>query len=97
MMSKSDELLVGIVNNLADFEIIQNQHWYRVPVEKADKNLKKRWPPKWIAFYYTNSIKDYPMMIIHYAKVSSVKVATRQELFPQEKENYKAKLLQNFF
>jgi len=90
-MSKSDELLVGIVNNLADFEIIQNQHWYRVPVEKADKNLKKRWPPKWIAFYYTNSIKDYPMMIIHYAKVSSVKVATRQELFPEEAENYKAK------
>ena len=86
-----DELLVGIVNNLSDFEIIQNQHWYRVPVEKADKNLKKRWPPKWIAFYYTNSIKDYPLMIIHYAKVSSVKVATRQELFPEETENYKAK------
>ena len=90
MMNKSDELLVGIVNNLSDFEIIQNQHWYRVPVEKADKNLKKRWPPTWIAFYYTNSIKDYPMMIIHYAKVSAIKVATRQELFPDETENYKA-------
>jgi len=90
-MNKSEELLVGIVNSLSDFEIIQNQHWYRVPVEKVNKNLKKRWPPKWIAFYYTNSIKNYPQMIIHYAKVSSIREATRQELFPEETESYKSK------
>lgn len=89
--SNKEELLVGIVNRVADYKIIHNQFWYRVPVEKADKNLKRRWPPKWIAFYYTNKIKDYPLMIIHYAKVSGVKGATRQELFPEETENYKSK------
>jgi len=90
-MSKSEELLVGIVNTQSDFELIQNQHWYRVPVEKVNKNLKKRWPPKWIAFYYTNSIKDYSQMIVHFAKVSSIREATRQELFPEETEGYKSK------
>ena len=82
-----EELLIGIVNKLSDFEIIQNQLWYRIPVDKADKLLKRRWPPKWMAFYYTNAIKEYQQMIIHYAKVSGIKVATRQELFPEEEEN----------
>jgi very-short-patch-repair endonuclease len=90
-VTKKEELLVGIVHTQSDFEIIQNQHWYRVPVEKVNKNLKKRWPPKRIAFYYTNSIKDYPHMIIHYAKVSSIIEATRQELFPEKTESYKSK------
>jgi hypothetical protein len=30
-------------------------------------------------------------MIIHYAKVSGIEVSTRQDLFPDEKENYKSK------
>jgi len=84
-------MLVGIVANISDYEIVQNQHWYRIPIDKAERLTKKRWPPKWIAFYYTNAIKDFPQMIIHYAKVSSVKEATRQELFPEETDNYKSK------
>jgi len=84
-------MLVGIVANISDFEIVQTQLWYRIPIDKAERLTKKRWPPKWIAFYYTNSIKDFPQMIIHYAKVSSVKEATRQELFPEETDNYKSK------
>lgn len=45
----------------------------------------------WIAFYYTNTIKDFPQMIIHYAKVSKIETVTRKQLFPDEKENYKSK------
>lgn len=90
-MAKSEELLVGIVTNQSDFEIIHNQHWYRIPTDKAERLTKKRWPPKWIAFYYTNAIKEFPQMIIYYAKVSNIEVATRRQLFPEEKENYKSK------
>ena len=90
-MSKFEELLVGIVNNLSDFEIIQNQNWYRIPTDKAERLIKNRWPPMWIAFYYTNTIKDFPQMIIHYAKVSKIETVTRKQLFPDEKENYKSK------
>lgn len=84
-----EELLVGIVNNISDYDIIQNRFWYRIPVDKADKLLKKRWPPDWIAFYYTDSIKKYPQMVIHYGKVSRISVESRKELFPSEKKNYK--------
>ncbi len=89
--TQKEELLVGIITSLSDFEIIQNQYWYRIPTDKAERLIKKRWPPKWIAFYYTNAIKDFPQMIIHYAKVSVIEVTTRQQLFPDEKENYKSK------
>ncbi len=64
---------------------------YRIPTDKAERLIKKRWPPKWIAFYYTNVVKDFPQMIVHYAKVSNIEITTRQQLFPDEKENYKTK------
>ncbi|MDZ7625518.1 MAG: hypothetical protein U5J96_13880 [Ignavibacteriaceae bacterium] len=80
--------------HLSDFEIIQNQHWYRIPIEKANKSLKERWPPKWIAFYYTNAVKDYPQMIIHYAKVSNIKQAANRTSFQKKRElQIEAKLL----
>jgi hypothetical protein len=88
--SKKEEFLVGIINTQPDYEIIQNQLWYRIPVDKLKNQLERRWPPKWLAFYYTNAIKNFPQMIIHYAKVSAIKEATRQELFPREKESYKS-------
>lgn len=89
-MSKTEELLVGIVSTQSDFEIIQDQHWYRIPIEKVKNQLKRRWPPKWIAFYYTNAVKDFPQMIIHYAKVKNISEASRQELFPVDKQPYKS-------
>jgi very-short-patch-repair endonuclease len=90
-MSRTEELLVGIVNTQSDFEIIRDQHWYRVPIEKVKNQLERRWPPKWIAFYYTNAVKEFSQMIIHFAMVTSIKEATRDELLPDEKENYKSK------
>lgn len=89
-MSKSEELLVGIVSTQSDFEIIRDQHWYRIPIEKVKNQLKRRWPPKWIAFYYTNAVKDFPQMIIHYAKVKNISEASRQELFPVDKQPHKS-------
>ncbi len=90
-MNKSEELLVGIVNRIGDYNVIHNQLWYRIPIEKVDKMLKDRWPPKWIAFYYTSRINKYPQMILHYGKVSSIEVKSRKELFPTEKINYKTR------
>lgn len=68
----SEELLVGIINSISDFEIIRDQHWYRIPVDIADKRLKKRWPPKWIAFYHSGALKNNPFLISHYAEIKSM-------------------------
>jgi len=87
---RKEELLVGIINSVSDFEIIRDKRWYRIPIEKADKFLKKRWPPKWIAFYQSGGIKNHPFMIRHYAKISEIKKAARKTLFPDEKNNSKS-------
>ncbi len=84
------EVLVGIVNNIKDFEIIRSQNWYRIPVDKAQKFLSKRWPPEWIAFYYSGSIKNSPFLILHYAKIINITEASRRELFPYEQGNSKS-------
>ncbi|MEK7730166.1 MAG: hypothetical protein AAB354_17290 [candidate division KSB1 bacterium] len=45
------EVLIALMNQPRDLVIAQEQHWYRIPVDKAPK----RWPPKWLAFYQTKS------------------------------------------
>ncbi len=86
----SEELLVGIINNISDFQIIRDQHWYRIPVDKADRLLNKRWPPKWIAFYHSGALKNAPFLISHYAKIKSIIKAPRYELFSEEPKNLKS-------
>jgi hypothetical protein len=45
----NDPVLVAIMNKPADFAILLDQHWYRIPAETAPK----QWPPEWLAFYQT--------------------------------------------
>lgn len=87
---KSEELLVGIINNVSDIEILRDQKWYRIPIDTAEKFLKKRWPPKWIAFYYSGAIKKRPFLILHYARIKNIIEASRKELFPDEPRNPKS-------
>ena len=83
----SEELLVGVINSIPDFKIIRDQHWYRIPVDTADKRLKKRWPPKWVAFYHTGAINNNPFLISHYAEIKNIIKVPRFELFPKEPLN----------
>ncbi len=78
------EVLVAIINSLADFRILCEQSWYRIPVSSVDKWLKHRWPPHWVAFYQTSVFKDEACCVRHYAKVCSIRRAHRRELFPGE-------------
>lgn len=92
-MSIQERLLVGIINNNRDFEIIRDQHWYRIPIDKAGKLLKRRWPPKWIGFYQSGGVKNNSFMISHYAKITAISEVSRKTLFPNEKENPKTNAL----
>lgn len=84
---KSEALIVGIINNRRDLRILMDQNWYRIPVDKADKFLKKRWPPKWIAFYYTGAVKNNPFLISHYARIKQITKVLRIDLFPEDPNN----------
>lgn len=89
-MSEQDEVLIAILNNKRDFSIVHDRHWYRIPVSSANKWLKKRWPPQWIAFYQTKIFGPEAYSISYYTKVIYVRKVYRQQLFPDEMPNRKS-------
>ena len=86
----TEEVLVGIINKVSDLEIIRNQLWYRIPADKVDKYLIKRWPPKWIAFYFSGAITSTPFLISHFSKIKNIIKVSRKTLFPEELTNAKS-------
>ena len=80
------EVLVAVMNNKADFAILQEQLWYRIPVASAPK----RWPPKYLALYQTKIFENEGYAVNYYGAVRDVQVVERKELFPNEIESAKA-------
>jgi very-short-patch-repair endonuclease len=80
------EVLVAIMNNKADFAILQEQNWYRIPVATAPR----RWPPRWLAFYQTKVFGDEAYTVNYYGRVRDIRVVRRCELFPDEFPNPKS-------
>ncbi|MDQ5852119.1 MAG: hypothetical protein M3380_08625, partial [Chloroflexota bacterium] len=81
-MSARGEVLVAILNNLADFDRARDQHWYRIPVSSVNKWLGDRWPPRWLAFYQTNVFGHEKHAVNHYAEVLDIREVFRWQLFP---------------
>ena len=61
------EVLVAIIKEPSDFAIVHDKHWYRIPVSSVDKRLKKRWPPRWLAFYLTKVFGHERHAVNYYA------------------------------
>jgi len=89
-MSRHGELLVAILNNIADFGILRTQHWYRIPVDSVKKWLKGAWPPQWVAFYMTKIFDHDAFGVKYYAEVYDVHQVSRYELFPDEHRSEKS-------
>lgn len=81
------EVLVAILNSPRDFAAANDKGWYRIPVHIADKRLKDRWPPKWLAFYQTKVFGPEAWAVNYYAEVLEIRRATRLELLPDEPDH----------
>ncbi|MEM7534857.1 MAG: DUF559 domain-containing protein [Chloroflexota bacterium] len=79
-----NNVLVTILNNLADFNIARDQHWYRIPISSAEKWAKKQWPPHYLAFYQTKAFGQQAHGIYYYARVLAIHKAYRWQLFPEQ-------------
>lgn len=77
---KKGEMLVAILKNRADFGILMEQGWYRIPV----RNAPKRWPPTWIAFYQPQHFKEDAYKVRYFGEVDNIDVLKRKDLFPNE-------------
>jgi very-short-patch-repair endonuclease len=84
-MAYDGEVLVAIFKDKLDFNLAFEQNWYRIPVSSAEKWMKNRWPPQWLAFYQTKKVfPGEPFAITYYAQVLDIRSAYRFELFPNE-------------
>jgi very-short-patch-repair endonuclease len=85
-MDNRGEFLVAIMNNWADFRILSEDLWYRIPVASCPKP----WPPTWLGFYQTKVFKDEAFAVKYYGRVRGLTVKRRHELFPNESPNPKS-------
>jgi len=84
------QVLVAIMNNLLDFNIAQDQQWYRIPVRSTRKRLRERWPPRWLAFYQTKVFGPERWAINYYAPVRRIRLVPRRELLPEDTSHPRA-------
>jgi len=90
-MTARGEVLVAIVNNLLDFAVVRDEHWYRIPVSSVDKWLRGRWPPAWLAFYQTKVFGSEAHAVNYYARVLDVRRRYRWQLFPDQPRDEKSR------
>jgi very-short-patch-repair endonuclease len=86
----SPEVLVAILNNPQDLALARDQHWYRIPVSSVQKWLRRRWPPRWLAFYQPKVFGEEAFAVHYYAQVLDVHQVFRWQLFPDQPRDAKA-------
>lgn len=85
--SVSGDILVAILNNVVDFEIARDSHWYRIPLGSVEKWLNRSWPPRWLAFYQTKIFGREAHAVTYFAEVKEVRQVRRGQLFPDEPQD----------
>lgn len=81
------DVLVAIMNDRRDLDIARTDHWYRIPVRSAPKNIQEA---EWLAFYQTKVFGDQGWAIRSYAKIEGISMLTRRELLPDQPDHPRA-------
>ena len=82
-----DRVLVAVMNNLEDWQRVQDEGWYRIPVKHAPEPVPHI---DWIAFYFTRLFGEDKWAIHYYAKVLGHELVTRRDLMPSEPDHKRA-------
>lgn len=73
------EALVALLKDPRDYEILTEEGWYRIPVGKE----RRRWPPKWLAFYLPKAFAERAFAVRYYGRVrDEIEIVPRRVLFP---------------
>ena len=83
-----DRVLVAVMNNLTDWQRVQDQHWYRIPVKHAPEPVPNI---DWLAFYFTKAFGEDKWAVHYYARVLGHELVTRQDLMPGQQNHKRAK------
>ncbi|MBI4722635.1 MAG: hypothetical protein HY769_06530 [Candidatus Stahlbacteria bacterium] len=84
--SNKRQVLIAIMNNRRDFEIAQNNRWYRIPVKSAPKRVKANY----LAFYQTKIFGTEKWAVNYFTEIVDCKVVKRIDLLPDEPSHHMA-------
>jgi hypothetical protein len=82
-----DRVLVAIMNNETDWQRVQEERWYRLPVKHAPLGSPNF---DWLAFYFSKSFKNNQWAIHFYAPILGHELLTRRDLIPSEPDHKRA-------
>ena len=85
-MYPEDRVLVAYVPQPADFEIVQEAGWYRIPQKHAPKGLHA----EYFAFYFGSRFATEKWAIHYYAPQLGHELTTRLALFPGQPDHPRA-------
>ncbi len=74
--------LVAVVTRKKDWQLLVEQHWYRVPVRTAPEGIERL---KYLAWYQTAEFGTERWQVSWYARVLGVTRCRRIELLPDER------------
>jgi hypothetical protein len=82
-----ERVLVAVMNNPRDLDIARSQGWYRIPIDRAPKQVGA----DYLAFYFTNAFpSNLRHQVVFYAPIRAYRLATRIDLLPQEADHPRA-------
>jgi hypothetical protein len=87
LMYPDDRVLVTIMNNHQDWQRVQDEQWYRIPVKHAPAGTPHF---DWIAFYFSKVFKENKWAVHFYAPVLGHELLTRRDLIPAEPDHPRA-------
>jgi hypothetical protein len=86
-MHQDDRVLVAVINNPRDWELVQAERWYRLPVKHAPPGTPDL---DWLAFYFTRAFEEDRWAIHYYAAVEGHELVARRDVIPAEPNHPRA-------
>jgi len=81
-----ERVLIVVVPRARDWERLQTEHWYRIPVKRAPSRVGV----DYLAFYHTSVFADLRWTITYYAPVRRYRIVRRVDLLPDEETHPRA-------
>lgn len=80
-MYADDRVLVGVVKRVKDYEIIRNDHWYRIPQRQMPNGINA----EYIAFFLSRRcFRQDGGAVASFARITGIELAKRADLLPGE-------------
>ncbi len=79
-------VLVAVVPRPADWELVQREHWYRIPLARAPQRIGAQY----LAFYHTGRFGASRWSIAFYAPILGYRLLPRRIILPNEPDHPRA-------